>query len=465
MLAAADVLCQRLRPALLCGMIVFAPWAFGSTEPWSIAIMNGAAYLAGALWVVACAAKWGRGWRPQWHSKVVMLAALCLFLLSYVLISALNAAAIYKPHEWRLEPLPHIPWLPHSYDAPSTWAAFRVFVALAFVFWSTWDWLSESRDPIVPGQAVPRVTSRLRTLLWVLCVNGALVSLEAIIQRTAGTPDLLFFRPTHDNYDAAAQFGPYAYRANGAQFLNLIWPVALGFWWWLHNDRTQSRVIRQCHHILLACVFISAAGALYSLSRGGAAVAALLLCAGAVLFAVKRHASTALRLGAVAITTVTLAIGFYMSWEKLGRRFANSGPDFISGRSETYALAVRMHDEHPVFGTGAGTFNYLFQLYRTSPDQYWPAQLHNDWLEFRITFGWIGFSAILAALLIATLSWLRRGGVPRDALFLWLTTFALGGCLLHARFDFPLQIYSIQFVFVLLAAILFSSARHGPGRA
>ena len=31
---------------------------------------------------------------------------------------------------------------------------------------------------------------------------------------------------------------------------------------------------------------------------------------------------------------------------------------------------------------------------------------------------------------------------------------ALAGCLVHARFDFPLQIHSILFLFLLIAAML-----------
>jgi hypothetical protein len=36
---------------------------------------------------------------------------------------------------------------------------------------------------------------------------------------------------------------------------------------------------------------------------------------------------------------------------------------------------------------------------------------------------------------------------------------ALGGCLLHARFDFPLQMYSILLLFLALCAVLFSLSR------
>jgi len=46
------------------------------------------------------------------------------------------------------------------------------------------------------------------------------------------------------------------------------------------------------------------------------------------------------------------------------------------------------------------------------------------------------------------------GAVPtswRLPLTLWL---ALGGCLLHARWDFPLQVYSIQQLFIFHCAVL-----------
>jgi O-antigen ligase len=143
----------------------------------------------------------------------------------------------------------------------------------------------------------------------------------------------------------------------------------------------------------------------------------------------------------------------------LARRFTDTASDPLAGRKETYELAEQMARDYPWWGTGPGTFNNLFQIYRNNPEQYWPAQLHNDWLEFRITFGRVGFTLMLAVLVITSLRWLVPGGVPRDRTFLLLTTFALGGCLLHASVDFPFQIYSIELLFVVLAAVLFSSSQ------
>ena len=41
-------------------------------------------------------------------------------------------------------------------------------------------------------------------------------------------------------------------------------------------------------------------------------------------------------------------------------------------------------------------------------------------------------------------------------ILIWL---ALAGCLVHARYDFPFQVHSIVFLFLVLCAILFVLTR------
>jgi hypothetical protein len=86
-------------------------------------------------------------------------------------------------------------------------------------------------------------------------------------------------------------------------------------------------------------------------------------------------------------------------------------------------------------------------------------QLHNDWLETRITFGWLGLVMILAALVLVLLRWFPRGGIHGSRRFIMLLWLALGGCLVHARFDFPFQIHSILFLFLVCWAILSTLSR------
>jgi O-antigen ligase len=299
---------------------------------------------------------------------------------------------------------------------------------------------------------------RLRRLIFVLAINGALVALEGILQRSSGTARLLWFQATHDNPNASDQFGPYAYRANAAQFFNLLRPPALAVWWHLHFLPTTRRA-SQRHHWLLPAVILLVVAPLISMSRGGVAVAVLEMCAcGCLLLAGGRLTGAArLRIGIVFL--ITLGAAIYVGGEEIAKRLHETSADPLSGRADTYRLAARMVEDYPWFGVGPGAFDSVFQEYRNSPDDYWPGQLHNDWLEYLITLGRIGFGLVLAAGVMVAARWWFSGGLRLHwtfAVFLWI---ALGGCLLHARFDFPLQIYSIQFVFVLLAAILFSLSR------
>jgi O-antigen ligase len=129
-----------------------------------------------------------------------------------------------------------------------------------------------------------------------------------------------------------------------------------------------------------------------------------------------------------------------------------------------YANAAPMARDYPVFGTGPGTFESVFQLYRTSSNTYWPAQLHNDWLETRITFGWAGSVLLIGALALVVARWFFPGGIGAGRRFTFLLWAALGGCLIHARWDFPFQVYSVLLLFLFLCAVLFSLSRR-PAKA
>ena len=201
------------------------------------------------------------------------------------------------------------------------------------------------------------------------------------------------------------------------------------------------------------------AGSLVSMSRGGVAVALVQMAACGCLLFLSARFNWPVRIGMMLVFAVTMAAAWYLGGEQLAGRLRDTAANPLSGREETYRLAARIARDYPWFGIGPGAFESVFQLYRNSPADYWPAQLHNDWMEYRITFGLAGCVLLLAAGALIVARWFAEGGLRLPRSFVMCFWIALAGCLLHARFDFPLQIYSIQFVFVLVCTALFSMGR------
>jgi hypothetical protein len=518
--------CDGITEAILYFEAVFAPWAFGTTERWSISTMNVAGYALGALLLVKWLIRWRAGFRPmRWGETAVVsnqrsevrgrrsevgqpgaeekaqdaeqgtrnvdgrvpsrvrlptaaLAALTTVILAYCLIAAINARSTFVSREMAFVPHEYIAWLPHSYDSGATWQAFWMYLGLALTFWAARDWLlgktakerRASRAEEREAEDHSAFPTRLQRLLWVLCLNGALLALEGILQRLSGTDKLLWLLQPVVNQTGDMQFGPYSYRSNAAQYLNLLWPVCLGQWWTLRRadrraGRATGRVGSGPQVVLLPCAILIAAAPIISSSRGGAIVAAgEMLVALAVLLVAQRKGHGAMRLGVIIVFGAALVLAGRLGWEKLGPRLKTILSDDMSGRVEIYRNAEQMALDFPVFGTGPGTFPQVYHLYRANAQETWAAYAHNDWLETRVTFGWVGFVTIILALGIVVLGWFGEGGINAHWLFVSLIWLALAGCLVHARFDFPLQIYSTLALFLHLCAILFCLSRKGSGK-
>ncbi len=195
-----------------------------------------------------------------------------------------------------------------------------------------------------------------------------------------------------------------------------------------------------------------------SLSRAGAFVTLLGLLTSAGLLAISITRSSKKRaLIFIGIAAIALSFAAPLVSGQLMKRLKKD--TLAEGRLPAYKTALKMAKDKPIFGFGPGAFDAVFQLYRTSPDDYWPAQLHNDWLETLITFGAVGTTLLLAAFIIILNRCLSGSGVITDGTMLAFVWLSLVGCLLHATIDFPLQIYSIQFTVVTLCGILSTVSR------
>ena len=291
---------------LIYVILIFTPWAFGTTEGWAIRTINTLNYVLGGLllvkWIVRLAtgfhpARWDgpgglRGYSPAY--LLAPLAVLTVVMLGYTATAALNARADFIPQEQRFEYFDHKKWLPTSYDRSATWESFQRYLAIACFFWALRDWLGtktrrEARpDTELEGEAAigpelaetqggyysydpTRFPVRLKRLLWVICGNGALLAVQGTLQRLSGSNELLWSVRPMFNVWSYQQFGPFNYRSNGAQYLNMIWPIALAFWWALNQQR-RKKFGEGPEFLLIIFAGLMAAGPVISSSRGGLAV-------------------------------------------------------------------------------------------------------------------------------------------------------------------------------------------------
>jgi len=478
---------------LIYGILIFTPWVFGTTEDWAIKSVNTWNFILGGMLAMKWVLRLFPRFRPQrWESGdpsrggdrfvVWGLAFLTVFMLGYCWVAAWNARAGYDYAKQSFDyATDYIKWLPASYDRAASWVMFRRYAAAACFFWALRDWLRtktprEAEESMEEDQflkigaevkAWPRsggrrnvpLPARLNRLLWFLCINAAILAVEGAIQRFSGTGKLLWMVLPNLNDTASAQFGPFNYRSNGAQYLNMIWPVAVAFWWALTRS-SRLRIGEGSESILLPFAAVIMGGPLISLSRGGVAVAVGQALAMIVIFAFAyRKGAWWKRVIPALILPLVVAILVSAQWENLRLRFNENSMNTLSGRTEIYENTRRIAEDFPVFGSGPGSFRVMYRMYRASPDQRLVAQTHDDFLETLVTFGRVGLTGLELMLALVFAYWFLGRGIPTNPAFVAFFWVALGGCLVHAKFDFPFQIYSLLLLFLTIGAMATTFSR------
>src|SRR5688572_24122880 len=271
----------------LCALVIATPWLFGTTEEWSVRWMNVGSYATGIVFLIAAILNRidGAGARDTKRERITRYVFLTLNLavILFCLVALLNARATFSVEDRTFDYSQNYNRsLPTTYDAASTRTTLFSLCAFFVVFWSARSWLlaRERRMGALEDSPILR-NKRFQALAWVLALNGFAIALQGILQRSSNSSKLLWFRESWWA-DPLACFGPFSYRGNAADYLNLIWPLAVGFWCIISRERRRrmgsSRLFTDGPELLLIPVtLVMIAGCLISLSRGGAVVAMAML--------------------------------------------------------------------------------------------------------------------------------------------------------------------------------------------
>ncbi len=427
--------------ACLSLLLVFLPWALGTMHLWSQFTALGLAALCLLLAILP---------RPSdpVTPGIVKLARFPVFylglaLMGYILIQGLNPAWRYFElgGYWYMLPIKdHITWLPTgTRTAFEQSNPFRYLVILGIPFLAVCAiWCGITRRESV------------FFLLILLVLNGVVLAILGFAQIFTGA-DKIFWMIEHSARHTVASF---IYRNHAAAYFNLIVGLsgALALYYF-HDGRLMLRRSDPSGIFLFFAVIILAVVGL-SLSRAGAVLGTITLLSLFCVFlfnALVQQTTRTNKLIAVFVMALVVAFGGYLvsqvDYDRLIDRF-----DQISElddrpwevRWSATKATAEMFSDHWLYGTGAGSFRWLFPAYQDwdnesaafGADRLWQ-YAHNDLLQFPAELGVVGMGIIF--LMLGYFCWqlLARRTLRNPLAFFML--FTLGITMLHNAVDFNFQ--------------------------
>ena len=223
-----------------------------------------------------------------------------------------------------------------------------------------------------------------------------------------------------------------------------------------HRSRNwRERVVRFMEHGFIRRVlpalalFVIILGILLSFSRGAFAAALLAI----LVYLITKRASGIRRPVLVLMILIPVILLTWQSARAPGQRFIEDTENTYSvgGRLPAWKVGLGMVSDHPVFGTGFGTFEHAFPAYQP-PEMlgYWD-HLHNDFLQFLIEGGLVTFTLVLLFLVLLFYPVrIPKRDEQAPPPFRSSILAGLAAVLLHSLVDFPLRIPAIA----ILAAFL-----------
>jgi hypothetical protein len=381
---------------------------------------------------------------------------ICLVL--YIFISAFNARGYFNldTKEYTYFSTFNIN-LPHSYDSNKTYKMLWQYLGLIFIYFGVKCWIHKDKYNLC--------SIRTKKLLYVIIINGGILAFVSILQRMHygdGNGNLLFLITPTINSENLSNFGPFAYRSNAATYYNMIWPIAIGFFY-IEQKSKKTIFTHNKSIILIPFIILLTISPWLTTSRGGILVF-LFLCA-----------VTTIAMLLLKINRKVIIIGVMIAFSILTLSEIALGKDFLMNRIETTfkigigdrriellnTVAYMLKDyvfsdtSPSPYGSGPGTFQTIIQFEIGENLKFWESWAHCDYLEILLTFGIYGsgiISVIIITLFVDCIINLKRN--KQDRIITIFMIISIIGVMFHAALDFPLQVHSILIMISLIVGMI-----------
>jgi O-antigen ligase len=471
---------------ILIFLIVFTPIAFGSIELWAFSIMELGILLVIILWAVQSlilqpphseknkgslfhqSAIGPPGQRPSraggnWQSSIVHRPSVIpFFLLSLFLLLVLfqllplpsGLLKILSPKTYALRSAlsfePSALSFPLSFFPLATQVEFFKWLTLIGLFFLL------IRSRLLDDKY--RVTHQLIIAIMLI---GVAESLYGMFEFFSGHKYIL-------NLDMetkiASVTGTFINRNYFAGYLLMVIPLIIGFLF--SREATQINRFRGWRERLVSfdgktlligfCVIVMILGLLFSASRMGISSLLLSFTLLSLLF---RSPSKEHKFSRTSILILGLAL-LWAAWIGLDfviSRFLTSSEDF-KGRWVFWVNTFQIFKDFPIFGSGLGTFAWVFPMYRSFHLIGVATHAENDYLQLASEVGMVGIGLLLILflfLLYKAISGIRSLSHRESVRYIGIGGLVgILALMFHSIVERNIQVPSNAFLYTILWAIV-----------
>lgn len=392
----------------IASLLMFAPLAFGSVEPWAIFVLQAASVVLLTTWAVM-----------QIRSGQFTVTANPVFL-PMCAFGVLVLIQLLGPSAYR-----HA-----TYSGLLLYAAYGVVCFLI-------------------SQTLNR-TTQVRRLATGFVIYGTCLAMFAVLQRLSSTGKLYWIRtPRFGGWI----YGPYVNHNHYAGLMEMLAPIPLVFAFSRYAHGRKRWLAAAAAAFMGSTIFLSG-------SRGGmAAFAVQIAIFFWLLFRERTRNNAALLLGAfLLLGLVSVA---WIGGSEVSARLATLGPAKHADvsaevRMNIYQDSIRMFSKRPVLGWGLGTFPTVYPQFRSFYTNLFVNAAHNDYLQALTETGILGFAITIWFLVAVFRPAIKKisnwpsdvnGAVSLAALL------GISGILVHSLVDFNLQIPANAMLFYILCTV------------
>jgi O-antigen ligase len=416
---------------MLCLAVVTTTLAFGTVHAWALAAFEMSAGIVFALWMMDA-------WRTgvlRVSRNFLQLPLLGLFIVGLIQLMPLggsDGALTAAPHSTRM--------------VLAQLAGLSVYFAAALAFVDS------------PG--------RLKLMARLVIIFGFLLAVYGLMQHFINPQTIFWVREPKQ----AQPFGPYVNRHHFAGYMELTLAMPLGLLF-------AGAVGRERIPLYAFASAIMAVALVLTNSRGG-----MLSMVCEIIFLTlvaaagrrgrgeeaggggsrARAALTRVGLGFLLIVAVVFGALYFGGEDALSRLVGTvNSEDPTTGRAHFWQGTAGIIKDHPLLGTGLGSFPSAYPLYDTANGSYRLEQAHNDYLQILSDGGVVGGLLGLAFVAVLFGAALRRMQ-SQDRFRRGVALGALAGCagaLVHSFFDFTLHTTANALMFLVLAALATADGR------